>query len=119
MAPLKSFILVDFNPRNITSPMNPSTSIVSPTEYLFSTIIEIPAIMSLAKSWKAKPIITVPIPNPAKIDFTFTPNTEAIAKTTKKQSIYFTIFNIKILIVFNFFFLSYFFFLFIIFFFTC
>ena len=43
-----------------------------------------------------------PAPGVEMMTTTFTPNTEAIAKTTKKQSIYFTIFNIKILIFLNF-----------------
>ena len=69
--------------------MKPSTSIVSPTSYSPSVIIEKPEIRSLARSWNANPIIAVPIPNPANIDFMLTPNLDNIAKTTNTIIMYF------------------------------
>ena len=98
---MKLRILVVRNPIKITSPVNPSTSMVSPTSYSPSVIIENPAIKSFAKSWNANPIIAVPIPNPAKIDYTLIPNTERTDNKTKIIMIYFTIFvnNIPIVLI--------------------
>ena len=41
---------------------------VSPTSYCASVMIDIPAMISLAKSWRASPKIAVVIPSPAKIE---------------------------------------------------
>ena len=55
---------------------------------------------SLAKSWKANPMIAVVIPRPATIDLTFTPKFANIANNTKAPITYFIILSITILIVF-------------------
>ena len=94
---MKLRILVVFSPKNTTVPVNPSYSIVSPTSYCPSVIIEKPAIMSFAKSWKAKPIIAVVTPNPAIIDVTLTPNVPKIVIATMATIRYFIIFNTKLI----------------------
>ena len=73
---------------------------VSPISYSPSTIMEKPAIKSVAKSLKAKPIIAVPIPKPAKIDLTLTPYTDKIDKTTRTTIIYLIILINNVLNVF-------------------
>ena len=99
VAPLKFFILVVLNPTSVTVPIKLSTSMVSPTSYSPSVIIENPAIKSFAKSWNASPIIAVPIPTPARIDLILTPNCDNIANITKTIIIYLIIFNINNFIV--------------------
>ena len=93
VAPLKLRILVVLSPIKTTSPINPSISTVSPISYSPSVIMENPAIKSFARSWKASPIIAVPIPNPAKIDPTLNPKRDAIANNTRITIIYLIIFN--------------------------
>ena len=91
--PLKSLILVVLSPTLTTSPVKPSTSIVSPISYWSSPIIAAPAIRSFAKSWNAKPMIAAVMPKPARIDLIFTPNTVSIASTTNIIITYLIIFR--------------------------
>ena len=54
---------------------------------------------SLAKSWKANPIIAVVIPSPATIDLTLIPKLANIASITSAPITYFIIFSMTILMV--------------------